>query len=149
MDFERTSRLVAPADLVWAAVLRTDTFSYVAGPLLRYPAAELAETRWMPDLVQEDRLLLLGFIPLGRHRIRIASVDEDARRLRTEEGSRLLRRWEHEIVVEAIDAASCRYTDRLEIDAGALTPVVAILARLLFRYRHHRWSRLAKGSSSG
>ena len=144
MRIERSSRLEASADAVWEAVLRTDTFSFVAGPWLRFPAAELADVRWQAGLVLEDRLLLLGFIPLGWHRIRIASIDTEARRLRTEEGSRVLQRWEHELEVEVVDDVSCRYTDRLEIDAGVLTPLVGLFARLLFRYRHRRWRRLAR-----
>ena len=146
--FSRSSRLEAPAELVWDTVLHTDTFAYVAAPLLRFPAASLADARWVPGLELEDRLLLFGFIPLGRHRIRIAEVDMEAHRLRTEEGSRLLQRWVHEIEVEAIDERSCRYTDRLTIDAGALTGPVSLLAGLFFRYRHYRWRRLARRLSS-
>lgn len=149
MRVARSSRLEASADAVWEAVLQTGTFSYLAAPLLRFPAADLAEARWHPGLVLEDRLLLFGFIPLGSHRIRIASIDDDARRLRTDEGSRLLRRWEHTIEVEAIDEATCRYTDRLEIEAGGLTPLVGLFARGLFRWRHHRWRRLAVQLPSG
>ena len=149
MIVERDSRLEAPAEDVWAAVLRMDTFAYVAAPVLRFPAAELADTRWMPGLELEDRLLLFGFVPLGRHRIRIESVDHEALRLRSTEQSRLLRRWNHEIVVEPIDARSCRYSDRVDLDAGALTGLVGSLAGLLLRYRHIRWRGLARTLSGG
>ena len=90
MDVERTSRLEAPAEVVWAAVLRTSTFAYVASPILRFPAAELADTQWMPGLELEDRLLLFGFVPLGRHHIRIESVDHEAMRLRTMEAGTIV-----------------------------------------------------------
>jgi hypothetical protein len=145
----RSSTLAAPADAVWDAVLHPSTFSFVAGPLLRYPAAELAETRWVAGMELEDRLLLLGFVPLGRHHIRIESVDGDARRLQTREHGSLVRRWDHTITVDPIDERSCRYTDQLEIEAGAPTAVIAVLARVLFRYRHLRWRRLAAELSAG
>ena len=141
---ERTSRLAAPAEVVWEAVLRADTFSYVAAPILRYPPVELAELRWAPDLELEGRLLLFGFIPLGTHRIHIESIDEEAWCMQTREGSRTLERWDHEIYVEPVDDRSCRYRDRLEIEAGTWTPVVGLFARLLFRWRHYRWRRLAR-----
>ena len=144
MEFTRSSILEAPAASVWAAVLRTDTFAYLAAPLLRFPAADLAEAQWLPEMELQDRLLLFGFIPLGTHRIRIAEVDDDTRRLRTEEGSRLLDRWDHAITVEPIDERTCRYTDRLEIEAGSLTPVVGAFARTLFWWRHRRWRRLVR-----
>ena len=144
MELTRTSTLEAPADAVWAAVLRADTFAFVVAPLLRFPAAELADTRWLPGMELEDRLLLFGFIPLGRHRIRIESLDQAAHRLQTRERSRLLQRWDHHISVEPVDERRCRYRDRLEIEAGALTPVARVLAGLLYRYRHVRWRRLAR-----
>ena len=146
--FSRNSRLDAPAEMVWDTVLRADTFAYVAAPLLRFPAASLADTRWVPGLELDDRLLLFGFIPLGRHHIRIESVDHEARRVQTREGSRLVATWDHHIQVEPIDARSCLYRDRLEIEAGSLTPVVGLFGYLFFRYRHHRWRRLAHQLSS-
>jgi len=149
MDLTRSSVLEAPADAVWSAVLRADTFAYVTAPLLRFPAAELADTRWLPGLELEDRVLLFGFIPLGRHRIRIESVEEAERHMQTRERSRLLQRWDHEIVVQPLDARSCRYTDRLVLEAGAATPIAGLAAGLLFRYRHHRWRRLARELTSG
>ena len=147
MILVRISTLAASADAVWDAVESTTTFAYVAGPLLRFPAAELAEARWLPGMELEDRVLLLGFIPLGRHRIRIESADRATRRLQTREAGGLVRAWDHEIRVEAIDDGSCRYSDRLEIEAGALTPVVGVFAWLLFRYRHYRWRRLVTSLS--
>lgn len=149
MIVERTSLLEAPAELVWEALLRTDTFSHVARPLLRFPPAELAQARWLPGMELEGRLLLLGFIPLGRHRIHIESVDEEARCLQTREGSRLLKRWDHEIRVSVVDEHTCRYRDRLDIEAGAVTAVVGLFVGLLFRYRHHRWRHLARELTAG
>ncbi len=35
------------------------------------------------------------------------------------------------------------YRDRVEIDAGLLTPVVAALARVFYRHRQGRWRALA------
>ena len=146
--FSRSSRLDAPAELVWDTVLRTDTFAYVAAPLLRFPAASLADARWVPGLELDDQLLLFGFIPMGRHHIRIETVDHEARLMQTREGSRLVATWDHHIEVEPVDARSCRYHDRLEIEAGSLTPVVGLFGYLLFRYRHLRWRRLARRLSS-
>ena len=37
-----------------------------------------------------------------------------------------------------------RYSDRIEIDAGPLTPLVAGYAQLFYRYRQRRWRRLAR-----
>lgn len=46
--------------------------------------------------------------------------------------------------VEAVDQVRCHYSDVVDIEAGALTPVVAAFAALFYRYRQRRWRRLAR-----
>jgi len=43
----------------------------------------------------------------------------------------------------------CRYSDTVEIDAGALTPLVAGFTRVLFGHRHRRWQRLVRSGRAG
>jgi hypothetical protein len=52
--------------------------------------------------------------------------------------------WCHRITVEPAGAARCRYTDEVEIGAGRLTGLVRALASGFFRWRQHRWQRLAR-----
>ncbi len=51
--------------------------------------------------------------------------------------------WNHDIVVEPVDERTCRYTDRIVIDAGPLTLAVVGFAHLFYRHRQRRWRRLA------
>ena len=55
-----------------------------------------------------------------------------------------IRRWRHEVFVTSLDANTCRYEDRIEIDAGAFTPVVTAFASVFYRYRQRRWRALAR-----
>jgi len=56
----------------------------------------------------------------------------------------MLRAWLHSFTVVAEGPAACRYTDTVEIDAGALSPLIAFLARWFYRYRHRRWRKLVR-----
>jgi hypothetical protein len=54
----------------------------------------------------------------------------------------MLRTWDHTLHVEPVDQTSCRYSDTVDIDAGALTPAATLMAGWIYRYRHRRWRKL-------
>ncbi len=90
-------------------------------------------------------VFLFGVVPFSRHHLQIAAIDESARTLSSREHGGLLRSWNHDIVVTPVDDAQCAYRDRIEIDAGLFTPLVAVYARWFYRMRQRRWRALAKG----
>ena len=138
----RTVLLVQP-DAAFALILRTGTFLHVAAPLLgvRGGTAALPE-RWAPDQDLDLRLTSLG-LPSVRHRLRVMDVDPAARAIRTRESDPLLRRWDHELRVEGAVPGGCSYVDRVEVDAGSLTPLVVRLGTAFFRHRQRRLRALA------
>ena len=87
-------------------------------------------------------MLLFGVLPVGRHRLTIETIDEVDRRVQSDESSVLLRSWRHLITVEPRSCGGCQYTDVVEIDAGLLTPVVAMWAVGFYRWRQRRWRGL-------
>jgi len=87
-------------------------------------------------------LRLFHVVPFTRWSIRVVQVDPVHRTIRTNEHGWPIRRWDHTLEVEPT-ATGCRYTDGLVLDAGVLTPVVARVAALIFRYRHHRCRGIA------
>jgi hypothetical protein len=87
--------------------------------------------------------MLFHVIPLHRHTIRIVQVDEAGRRIVTEEHGGVIRRWHHVLQVEQRTNGTSHYSDTVDVEAGALTPLVAFLGTVLYRYRQRRWKRLA------
>ena len=53
----------------------------------------------------------------------------------------MIKTWDHMIEV-APDGDGTRFTDRVTVDAGWLTPFVALFARVFYRHRQRRWRRL-------
>ncbi len=66
-------------------------------------------------------------------------ASHDARELVSHESGVLVDTWDHAIRVEAIDDDRRRYTDALDLRAGAFTPLVWLFAHGFYRYRHWRW----------
>ena len=135
--------LDAPAEAIWSTVQRPEAFAHVAGTMLRYPAAERHRGPWRVGDKTVGWLLLFRVLPFSRHTIEVADIDHDAMTLQTEERGGVVHTWRHHIAVESVSGDRCRYTDRIDIEAGVLTSVVAAFARVFYRYRQRRWAKLA------
>ena len=136
--------LPAPADRVWSAMQYPGTFLYVARGLLGVPSLQGRCEPFHQGEAGTGWLFLFHVIPLSRHTIEVVSIDDDRRTITTHEHGGLLRRWDHTLHVEPLDDSRSRYADTIELDAGALTPLMARVASAIFRYRHRRWHRLAR-----
>ncbi len=68
--------------------------------------------------------------------IRVVERDDAARRLRSQEHGGLVRSWAHTLTVTQRTEGGCRYRDKVVINAGWLTPLVAAAARTMYLKRH-------------
>jgi hypothetical protein len=101
----------------------------------------------LPDPVTEGdeipvRLRFLRFLPGWTHTIgaeRLTSHEIVSR-----EHGGPIKTWNHRLTFEPTSPASCCYTDTVEIRAGLATPLAALFAHLMYRYRQARWRALAR-----
>ena len=123
---------------------KVDTLRYITRGLLGFrPLGEVRDTIAAGDVIRV-RLLLFHVLPAWKHEIRVIEVDDAQRRIATEEHGGAVKRWNHVIEVDSGLAGGTRYTDSIDIEAGALSPVIRGYARLFYRYRQRRWRRLAR-----
>ena len=143
VTIERSVELDAAAEQVWAAARMPTAFRYVTRWVLRITG--LPRTgRFDQGTRVEGWLLLGGVLPIHRHHLEVVRVDHAAMTLSSHEWGGVVRRWDHDIVVERLEGDRARYTDRVLIDAGPLTVPVAGFAWLLYRYRQSRWRELVR-----
>lgn len=138
-----STTLDAPAHRVWAAVQTPAAFRLVTRGLIRMPAIRHRQDRWQEGETVSGWIFLFGVLPFSRHTLHCARIDDEAMTLRSQEHGGAVRSWNHDIVVTPLDERRCTYRDRIEIDAGPLTPVVAWWARSFYRFRQRRWRSLA------
>lgn len=124
-----------PPEKVWALLKRKRTFLYVTRRMMGVPAARAWPVEQREGLAVRGRLWFFHLVPAWEHDIRIVSVDEDRRELRTEVPGGFVKAWNHLLKTEPLPNGRSRYTDEIGVDAGALTPVVWALAHLFYRYR--------------
>ena len=99
------------------------------------------------EMCIRDRLYAFGLVPLWMHSLKFERIDDVRMELATSESGGVISVWNHLIEVEEESSVSCRYSDKVEIKAGLLTPFVWLFAQLFYRFRQRRWRLLAKKGS--
>ena len=144
-----STELEIPPELAWETVKKVSTLQYITRGLLGFhPLGEIPEAIAEGDVIRV-RLFFFHVLPAWKHEIRIVGLDEEARRIETMEHGGSVKRWNHVITVEPAGERRSRYTDRIDLDAGRLTPLIAGYAKLFYRYRQRRWRKLARQLASG
>jgi hypothetical protein len=149
-------RLACRPEAAWRALQSPTVMREVAGPWLGYASKEDGgfPSRWEPG-DHPVRLLAAGFVPFGDQEI---SIELDTT---THEGVRivrdagrgvdgvpgLFRSWYHRMAVapHPDDPAETLYRDRLEFDAGPITPGLWAGLWPLWQWRGIRLKQLAPG----
>jgi hypothetical protein len=112
-----------------------------------WPWLSLTPLTALPDEVGEGdtvsaRLRFFGILPGWTHTLRLERVRPHEIASREHGGP--VTAWNHRLTFEPTSSGSCRYTDSVELHAGAATPAVALFAQLIYRYRQMRWRALAR-----
>ncbi|WP_147107639.1 hypothetical protein [Tateyamaria sp. syn59] len=143
-NIELSTFLDAPPDQVWGALRTARLLHFVAHPILRFDPVDPPQ---LPERWAEGdytvKMTWHGIIPLGRQVIRISHPEaaDGVRQIRDNGSSALIRRWDH-LVTVVPEGAGTLYTDKVAIEAGALTWFVAQFARSFYAHRQKRWQHL-------
>ena len=145
MRVELTSIIPRNPEWVWERVKRSDTLHFIAHPLIRFrPKAGRFPEIWTEG-EYEAGMSQFGVLPIGSQVIGIEYPQgKDGYVLRDNGRGTLIRLWDHWIFVEPDGQGGTRYTDRVDVKAGLLTPLIAGFARIFYGHRQRRWQSLAK-----
>ena len=134
---------------LWQRITQPESLRFVAAPLITFQplAGEDLASSWQEGSTSVFRLHFLGIVPLGRHSITIATLDEAQHRIISNESGSLTKVWNHEIHFHSLDEGKSYYVDEVEIQAGLLTLPVWLFANVFYRHRQRRWKVLLNKSS--
>jgi hypothetical protein len=134
--------LDAYPDDVWAMLHDPLALGEVVAPLIEIEP--VGHRRFPPTWSTGDhlvRLRLFGILPVGDQRIRLSTSRRGDVRILEDSGGPvsgalgLVTSWRHRMAVSPLRGGRTFYRDRLDISAGALTPIVWIGTWLLWQYR--------------
>ena len=141
-------------DAVWSALRDPEVFQRVSAPLLRMSSREASgfPAQWSDDGAHLIEISLLGQIPVGQQTIDIR-FDElaDGTRILTDAGKpqtgalTVIREWRHRMAVSPLPDGRTGYRDRLDFDAGLLSPAVWIGLWAFWQWRAFNLRRTLRG----
>lgn len=142
-----TTSLACTPDEAWARVKTSALLLHVAAPLIRFTpkGGKAFPAIWEPGEYRAW-MWLFGVLPIGWQAVVISAPEpqSDTRFVRDNGYGPLIRRWDHWIEISPGANSTTTYTDRVTIEAGLLTPLIAGFARLFYAHRQRRWRKLAR-----
>ncbi|WP_101067654.1 hypothetical protein [Roseovarius salinarum] len=145
---ELTTTLAAPIADVWEALQRPATLAWVSRGWLAFRPIDppALPARWPRSGDFTVALAAFGMVPIGRQvmGVRRPDVAPPRRALRDKGHGTLVRVWDHIIELTPQGETATRYTDRVRIEAGWLTPLVWLWARGFYAHRQRRWHELVR-----
>lgn len=141
--------LDAEADDVWRHLRSPETMTSLYAPvMLVRPVEAPLPARWATGSSAHVRLLLGGRMPAGHQRIDIRLRRRGDIRILEDHGAptsgplTVITSWRHRMAVQPAATGGTIYRDRLDISAGALTPLLWIGFSAMWRWRGVRMRRL-------
>ena len=134
-------RYPVSADRLFDLVCDLDTLHAVTRPWIQFH--HLPSGPVHTGQVVDVAISLLGLLPVRPYRMRVTLCDRSTRRMQTHEDGAGIHSLIHDLQV-CPDGTGARLLDRIEIDAGWKTGLLAMLAWGLYRWRHHVRLRLLR-----
>jgi len=141
--------LPVDADTAWAQLRSPEMMTSLYAPAMQLrPVGAPLPARWATGSTANVRLLLAGRIPAGHQRIDIRLRRRGDIRILEDTGAptsgplTVITDWRHRMAVQPTPDGGTLYRDRLDIRAGALTPLLWIGFWGMWRWRGVRMRRL-------
>ncbi len=147
-------KMVLPCepDAAWNAIRSPDVFQRASAPLMAFESLEAGgfPERW-PAGEHPVRARALGMLPVGEQVIVIGYPErQDGVRMTTDTGYgrsgifTTVTAWHHTMAISAAEGGRTLYRDRLEFEAGAVTPLLWPVYWAFWQWRALRIRMLAR-----
>ncbi|SMX34253.1 hypothetical protein [Actibacterium lipolyticum] len=128
-----------PARKLWALAIDLDALAEVSKKVVRFTGLPSGQCETGQEI--DVKVSLFGLLPAQPYHMTVLECDHDTMTLRSNEQGAGVKRWQHTLTVRE-DGDTATLHDRIEIDAGVLTPLFARWARHLYSQRHKPRQRL-------
>jgi hypothetical protein len=131
-------------EVFWKEIQKPQSLQFISAPILYFiPKKDtILKDGWETNTEYNLSLFLLGFIPLGPHKIVVNKISRSTNEIITSESGLLAKTWNHKIKFETINSKQIKYNDNVEIKAGFLTIFIWLFAQFFYRHRQRRWKKL-------
>ncbi|MBD1204733.1 MAG: hypothetical protein H9533_11420 [Rhodobacteraceae bacterium] len=95
----------------------------------------LPETEMEEGATYTTNIRILGVVRCNDYQIRVNKICTDSLRIETVESNQVVRLWSHHMQIKPTGQGAL-WIDRVILDAGRMTPIVARYARFMYQHRH-------------
>lgn len=127
------------AERLWALATDYDALIAIAENMVRFDG--LPKGRLEEGQEVKTRVSLFGLLPWQPYVIRVLTSDDANMTMISDENGAGVETWRHTLTVTGDDTSS-QLTDEIQIEAGWMTPLVAMWAAIMYRKRHKPRLRL-------
>lgn len=146
---EVSSVFPAAPEAVWDKLMHYATLEEIAAPKATFVPCDKSvdefKMTWEADK-QYAFELKLGFgLHAGVHHILITELNPEEHRIQTKESNSLASQWDHTITLRPVptgDKVYTSYTDKVVLNAGWKTFLVAFWTKRFLAHRQQQWVRL-------
>ena len=139
-----SSQFPTNIDKVWNKIQDIETLRYIAKPKVKFNLIGVLPSQWKAGDIYHFKTWMHGFIPIGKHTIKVISIERDKGKIYTNEHNRIISIWNHLIIMQDINNSETDYTDIVDIYAGILTPFIAWWSIKYYKHRQKKWRSLSK-----
>jgi hypothetical protein len=122
-----------PARLVWDVVTDLGFLKEVTSGLVAFRGLPSGKITLGQKI--EVEVSLFGWLPYQAYRMELVEVDVRDHHFRSVESGAGVKSWTHRLRLEDT-ATGCRLIEKIEIDAGLITPAFRAWATFLYKRRH-------------
>jgi len=132
------------AEKIWNKLLNIETLIEICKPMVTFKSKlNEKEMKWEIKKEYVFKLFIYGFIPFGDHKIILKELDKENKIILSNENNKIVKIWNHLILMENVGENEVKYTDEVEIYAGIFTLFTAIWAKLFYKHRQKKWKRIS------
>ena len=139
-----SSTLNNSAEKIWNKLLNIETLIEICKPMATFKSKiNETEMKWEINKEYIFKLFIYGFLPFGDHKIILKKLDKENKIILSNEYNKIVKIWNHLIIIENLGENEIKYTDEVEIYAGIFTLFTAIWAKLFYKHRQKKWKRIS------
>jgi hypothetical protein len=139
-----SSTLNNSTEKIWNKLLNIETLIEICKPMATFKLKiNEKEMKWEINKEYIFKLFIYGFIPFGDHKIILKKLDKENKIILSNEYNKIVKKWNHLIIMENLGENEIKYTDEVEIYAGIFTIFTAIWAKLFYKNRQKKWKRIS------
>lgn len=130
-------------DKVWNKIQHVETLRYIARPWAQFNPIGFVPSQWKEGDCYTFHTWIHGMMPIGKHTINVMEMNRAKGKIYTNEYNRIIKIWNHHIIMEDKGNNTTGYTDIVDIYAGIFTRMVAWWSVRFYRYRQRKWKSIA------